>query len=366
MEDKLFVRTKEGEGYEIILTYDFKALPGKLKELGFEGRRICILSDDNVFPLYGEEVKASLKEISENIFSYVFHAGEEYKNLDTVRDIYKALKGLSLDRRDLILALGGGVTGDMGGFAAATYLRGVDFIQLPTTLLSCTDSSIGGKTGVDLDEYKNMVGAFKMPRLVYMNLKTLSSLPDREFSSGMAEILKHGLIRDQAYYEWLINNFSEINDKEPEVILKMIQRSLEIKRDVVEKDPFEEGDRALLNFGHTIGHAIEKYMDLTLKHGECVALGIVAACSISYKRGMLSTDEMYEIRDMLVPFGLPITLPDDADPDKILALTKADKKMDKGRIRFVLLKKVGRAYIDTTVSDEEILSGIKELIIRDE
>ena len=366
MENSLFVKTDDKKGYEILLRQDFGDLGRALKDLGYAGRKVCIIADDNVFPIYGEGVKASIKELSDDIFNVVFKAGEEHKNLDTVREIYKALTGYRFDRRDIILALGGGVTGDMAGFAAATYLRGLDFRQLPTTLLSCTDSSIGGKTGVDLDEYKNMVGAFKMPGLVYMNLSTLSSLPDREYSSGMAEIIKHGLIKDASYYEWIINNFSEINDREPEILSDMIKRSLEIKRAVVEQDPYEAGDRALLNFGHTIGHAIEKYMDFKLLHGECVALGMVSACFISYKRGMLSTEEMYEIRDMLVPFGLPITLPDDADTEKILTLTKSDKKMDKGKIRFVLLKKVGKAYIDTTVSDKEMLSGIKELIIKDE
>ncbi len=365
MNDNIFVKSGEN-GYNIMLRYDFKDLSGALKEMGFENRRICIVSDDNVFPLYGDELKNELRDVSGDVFSIVFRAGEEHKNLDTVREIYKGLNGYKLDRKDLILALGGGVTGDMAGFAAATYLRGIAFVQLPTTLLACTDSSIGGKTGVDLDEYKNMVGAFYMPRLVYMNLKTLSSLSGREFASGMGEIIKHGLIKDSAYYEWVINNFSEINDREPEVLLSMIRRSLEIKRDVVESDPYETGERALLNFGHTTGHAIEKYTDFKLMHGECVALGIIAAGFISYKRGMLSTEEFYEIRDMFVPFGLPITLEDDAEPEKILSLTKSDKKMDNGRIRFILLKKVGKAYIDTTVTDDEILSGIRELIISDE
>lgn len=366
MEDRIFVKTGENKGYEIILKKDFSLLPSMLKELGFHKRRLCIISDDNVYALHGETLKDALKDVSGDIYSVIFKSGEDHKNLDTVREIYKALIGYKLDRKDLILALGGGVVGDMAGFASATYLRGIDFVQIPTTLLSCTDSSIGGKTGVDFDEFKNMVGAFHMPRLVYMNLSTLSTLDDRQFSSGMGEIIKHGLIKDADYYEWIINHFSEIGDREPEIISEMILRSLKIKRDVVEKDPYESGERALLNFGHTIGHAIEKYMNFSLLHGECVALGIIAAACISCKRGMLSTEELYEIRDMFVPFGLPITLPDDSDPESILQLTRSDKKMDNNRIRFILLKKMGKAYIDTTVSDEEILTGIRELIIADE
>lgn len=366
MKDNIFVSTENGNGYDILIRSDFNDLADALNELGFKGRRLCVISDDNVFPLYGEELKRSLGGVSENIYNVIFKAGEANKNLDTVREIYKALTGYGFDRKDLILALGGGVTGDMAGFAAATYLRGIDFIQIPTTLLACTDSSIGGKTGVDFYEYKNMVGAFKMPRLVYMNLMTLSSLHGREFASGMGEIIKHGLIKDAPYYEWVINNFPEINDRDPGILSEMISRSLEIKKGVVERDPYERGERALLNFGHTIGHAIEKYMDFKLLHGECVALGSIAASFISYRRGLLSTEEFYEIRDMYVPFNLPITLPDDADPAQILSLTKADKKMDKGQIRFILLKKPGKAFIDTTVSDEEIIAAIKELIIRDE
>jgi len=276
------------------------------------------------------------------------------------------LEWTKFERRDIIIALGGGVIGDMAGFASAVYLRGIRFIQLPTTLLSDTDSSIGGKTGVDLESYKNMVGAFHQPSLVYINVSFLKSLPKREFASGMAEILKHGLIRDSAYYEWLINRFNEINALDTAVLLEMISRSLEIKSRVVEEDPTEKGVRAILNFGHTIGHAIERYMDFKLLHGECVALGIIAASYISYERGNISREEFYEIRDMFLPFNLPLTLDADADSAEILRITKLDKKMDSGHVRFILLKKVGEAVIDTTVSDEEIIRGINELILKDE
>lgn len=364
--EELFVKTGPDTGYDIVITDSFENLSEKTDALGFKGRRIFIVSDSNVYPLYGDEVRKSLQSVALETTEFVFDAGEENKNLDWVSKMYRAMTGAHLDRKDLVVALGGGVCGDMAGFASATYLRGIDFIQIPTTLLSCTDSSIGGKTGVDLDELKNMVGAFHMPRLVYMNLSCLGSLDAREYSSGMAEILKHGLIKDNKYYEWLINHFQEINERDPDTLVHMIKRSCEIKRDVVEADPTEQGERALLNFGHTIGHAIEKYMDLKLRHGECVALGSVAASFISYRRGYLSTEEYYEIRDMFVPFGLPITLPDDADAEKILKLTKSDKKMNGAQIRFILLKACGRAYIDTSVSDEEILSGIKELILTED
>ncbi|MBR1877286.1 MAG: 3-dehydroquinate synthase [Lachnospiraceae bacterium] len=369
MADRLFVHTDEKDekkGYEIILEKDFSGLEGAVKELGYEKRRMCIVTDSNVSDLYASEVERELKSIALTVTVFVFEAGEENKNLDTVRKLYTHLIENRFDRKDVLIALGGGVVGDLTGFAAATFLRGIDFIQLPTTLLSCTDSSIGGKTGVDLDSYKNMVGAFYMPRLVYMNLSALESLSARQFASGMAEVIKHGLIRDESYYEYIVNNFNEINDREVDVLKKVIKRSLEIKRDVVEKDPTEQGERALLNFGHTIGHAIEKYSDFKLTHGECVALGSIAACYISYKRQQLSTEEFYEIRDMYLPFFLPISLNDDADADEILKLTKSDKKMQGNRLKFILLKKPGKAVIDTTVTDEEILDAIKQLIITDE
>ena len=295
----------------------------------------------------------------------MFPQGEENKTLDTVRTLYRFLIEEGFDRKDMLLALGGGVVGDLAGYAAATYLRGIDFVQIPTTLLSQCDSSIGGKTGVDFDGYKNMVGAFKMPKLVYMNLSVLQTLDDRQFFSGFAEVMKHGLIRDAVFYEWLIDKMYEICERDLDTLEEMVMRSCAVKKLVVEKDPTEQGDRALLNLGHTIGHAIEKAKNFELYHGECVALGTVAAAYISWKRGMLSMEEYYEIRDMFVPFYLPITV-EGIDPQEILRLTKSDKKMSAGKIRFVLLKKIGKAVIDHTVTDEEILEAVREIYFSEE
>lgn len=191
------------------------------------------------------------------MISIIFEAGESQKNLDTVKMIYEKLILAKFDRKDLLVALGGGVTGDITGFTAATYLRGIDFVQIPTSLLAQVDSSIGGKTGVDFDSYKNMVGAFHMPKLVYINVSTLTTLSDEQFISGMGEIIKHGLIKDSAYFDWLIENHDRILARDKDVLMEMIRVSCNIKRVVVENDPTEKGDRALLNFGHTLGHAIE-------------------------------------------------------------------------------------------------------------
>lgn len=360
MSSRLNILYNKKPCYDIVFSSDFQELAGELKALEIENRKICVVTDSHVSSLYGEEIMGILEGRCCRSVLYFFPAGEESKTLDTVRELYTFLIGEKFDRRDLLIALGGGVVGDLTGFAAATYLRGIDFVQIPTTLLAQADSAIGGKTGVDFDGYKNMVGAFYMPRLVYMNVGTLKTLDDRQFFSGFAEIMKHGLIKDALFYEWLLDHMYEICDREVETLLEMVERSCTIKKLVVEKDPLEKGDRALLNFGHTIGHAIEKAKNFTLTHGECVALGAVAAAFISWKHEWLSMEEYYEVRDMFVPFNLPISI-EDIDPQEILRLTKSDKKMEGECIRFVLLKKVGKALIDRTVTDEDILGAISEI-----
>ena len=346
--------------YNICIENSYEHLPEILSALFTTEQKLCITTDSQVGPLYAEQVKELLTPYFSAVEIFTFPAGEENKNLKTVESVYRFLIEKKFGRKDVLAALGGGVTGDLTGFVAATYMRGIDFIQLPTTLLSQVDSSIGGKTGVDFEQFKNMVGAFKMPRLVYMNINTLKTLSDRQYASGMAEVLKAGLIRDGIFYEWLITHFMEINEKEPAIIEEMILRSCEIKRVVVEKDPFEQNERALLNFGHTIGHAIEKYKNFTLFHGECVALGCVAAAFISWKRELLSMEEYYEIRDMFVPFSLPISV-DDINEAEVLSYTKSDKKAVGGHINFILLKKIGKSFICKDVTDEEILMGIEEI-----
>ena len=346
--------------YDIYIEDSFGALVDALEPFALADRKVCIVTDSNVNPLYGAEVEDMIGAISGECVRYVFPAGEESKTLDTVKEIYKFLIGNHFNRKDLLIALGGGVVGDLTGYTAATYLRGIEFIQIPTTLLSQADSSIGGKTGVDFDGYKNMVGAFYMPKLVYMNIATLQSLSDRQFYSGFAEVMKSALIKDGNFYEWLIDQMYEICERDVETLSEMVERSCTIKKLVVEKDPLEKGDRALLNFGHTIGHAIEKYMNFTMTHGECVALGCVAAAFISWKKNWLSMEEYYEIRDMFVPFYLPISI-DNLDIEKVLQLTKSDKKAENGYIKFILLKKVGKALIDKTVTDDEIREALQEL-----
>lgn len=357
MNNRIAVHRDGKHSYDILLSASFELLAEEVSKLGVRDRKLCIVTDSTVAGLYLEIVAGILADCCKQVISFQFPAGEEHKNLKTVEELYETLIIHHFDRKDLLVALGGGVVGDLCGYAAATYLRGVSFIQIPTTLLSQVDSSIGGKTGVDFDGYKNMVGAFCQPKLVYINITALNTLNDEQFFCGMGEILKHGLIKDADYYEWVIEHMSEICERKPGVLKKMISASCEIKRAVVEKDPTEKGDRALLNFGHTIGHAIEKLMDFKMLHGQCVALGYVAAAYISYKRGLLSAEEFFEIRDMNVGFELPISF-EGIDTNKILEVTKSDKKMEAGKIKFVLLKGIGHAFIDKTVTDEEILDAV--------
>ena len=347
--------------YSIVLERSFEELSGQLKALDTDGRRICIVTDSQVGPLYGELVREAISKVCKKVTIYTIEAGEEHKTLDTVKGLYEHLILEHFDRKDLLAALGGGVVGDLTGFAAATYLRGIRFIQIPTTLLAQVDSSIGGKTGVDFDSYKNMVGAFHMPRLVYMNLSALRTLSDRQFASGMAEILKHGLIRNEAYYQWLLKNREEIWERRYEALLPMIAESCRIKRAVVEADPTEQGERALLNFGHTLGHAVEKLKDFQLLHGECVAIGMVAASWIALQRGLLTKEELRRVTEGLEAFSLPAST-EGLEAERVVEITRSDKKMEAGSIKFVLLQGIGKAFVDRTVTGEELLFAAEQIL----
>ncbi len=367
--DRLSVSFQKKPCYDIVLEDSFQNLPAELENLfpdsgsGLKGKSLCVITDSNVNALYGKEIEALLKPACKALFFYVFPAGEESKTLETVTGIYRYLIEKKITRRDMLIALGGGVTGDITGFAAASYLRGIDFVQVPTTLLSQVDSSIGGKTGVDFEQYKNMVGAFHMPRLVYTNISVLKDLDERQFASGFAEVMKHGLIKDRKFYEWLIENSYEIGEREENTLREMVYRSCVIKKNVVKKDPTEQGERALLNFGHTIGHGIEKASNFNLLHGECVALGCIAAAHISYMKNLIGEDEYLEIRDMFVLFSLPIALRNISFTEKeVVENTKSDKKNASGTLRFILLQRLGKAFIDESVTEKEMLEAVKELI----
>ena len=349
--------------YNIIIENNFDNLFKNINEIKSNNyQRVCIFSDDIVAEHYLNEIKSIFEEKFNCVISYVIPNGENSKTLSNVEKLYEELIKNHFDRHDLLVALGGGVVGDMTGFAAATYLRGIDFVQIPTTLLSQVDSSIGGKTGVDYLQYKNMVGAFYMPKLVYINVNTLQTLSDSQLQSGMGEAIKHGLIRNPSYYQWLQEHRDLVNSKDPDTLEQLVYENCCVKKAVVEEDPKEQGIRAHLNFGHTIGHAIEKLSDFRLYHGQCVALGMCAAGYISWKRGLISELEYLTMEQVIDSFGLPIKLMIPMNPQDILQTTKSDKKMVGNHVKFILLESIGDAKIYSDVSDDEMLEAIESLL----
>ncbi len=350
--------------YNILISNDFNDLSSYLIKIKEKSDiKICIVTDDVVEKYYLDAVSKELSGTYSQVFSYVVEHGEERKNLDTVSKLYEFLIRHHFERRDLLVALGGGVVGDMTGFAAATYLRGIDFVQIPTTLLSQVDSSIGGKTGVDVLSYKNMVGAFYMPRLVYINTAVLSTLPSEQFACGMGEVIKYGLIQREDFFRYLVENVDDVKNLEDDAIENIIEISCRCKKEVVEIDPKERGIRAHLNFGHTIGHAIEKLSGFKLFHGQCVGLGMIAASYLSMRRGMLSKEEFQDVVKVVSAYDMP-TSTDGMTVEEVLVATKSDKKMVGDAVKFILLKGIGRAFIDMTVTDDEMREAIA-VVVRD-
>lgn len=361
MNRKLTINYENKPAYDILLEPDFGKIKSAIEALGMTGRKFMIVTDSNVGKHYAEELKNIITPISKITHTFTFPAGERNKSLDTVSQCYEQLILSSFDRNDVLIALGGGVVGDLTGFVASTYLRGVRFIQVPTSLLSMVDSSIGGKTGVDFKSYKNMVGAFHQPKLVYMNLSALNSLPEAEYFSGMGEIIKHGLIKDVSYYSWLKDNVEGIHRKQYDILEEMIYRSCQVKKAVVENDPKEQGERALLNFGHTIGHSVEKLKELTLLHGECVCIGMAAAAFISMKKGNITYSDYEDVIATIKLFKQPINV-EGLVAEHVYEVTKLDKKMDSDIIKFILLQNMGSAIIDTTVTKDEMLLAIHTIL----
>lgn len=350
--------------YDILITTDFTALPDLLASLSAKERQACIVSDSNVAPLYLETLKKIAEPFFRKITFFIFPAGEENKTLHSVQLLYMHLIENSLDRRDFLIALGGGVVGDLTGFAAATYLRGIRFIQIPTTLLSMIDSSIGGKTGVDFASYKNMVGAFYMPSLVYSNVSLLASLKKAEYCSGFGEMIKHALIQDTSYLSWLEEQRRSLLERDLAILQKAIAWSCSIKKNIVENDPKEVGMRAFLNFGHTIGHAIEKVSHFSYLHGECVAMGMVAASYLSVKRGFLSDQQHKWLISFLKDFSLPVFTAK-VDRKEVLSAMEKDKKKDGDKLKFILLSRFGEAFLVENLKKEDFEEAFDQVLCQD-
>jgi 3-dehydroquinate synthase len=308
------------------------------------GRRVMIVTNETVAPLYLDRLERTLADFA--VDTVILPDGEAYKTLETLNTIYTALLEARFDRKATLVALGGGVVGDITGFAAASYQRGVDFIQVPTTLLSQVDSSVGGKTGVNHPLGKNMIGAFHQPRCVVIDTDTLDTLPDRELRAGIAEVIKYGLICDRPFFEWLEQHMDGLLGRDPDSLAYAIHRSCEDKARVVAEDEREAGRRAILNLGHTFGHAIETGMGYGVwLHGEGVAAGMVMAARMSRRLGWIGADELERIERLIRSAGLPAEPPRELSAQRFAELMSVDKKVLDGRLRLVLLKSIGDAVV---------------------
>ncbi|MDD2832805.1 MAG: 3-dehydroquinate synthase [Methylotenera sp.] len=317
-------------------------------------KHVAVVTNTTVAPLYLEKLTQTLENAGVKVIAIVLPDGEAHKNAQTLNLIYDALLQNRCERNTTLIALGGGVIGDLTGYAAATYLRGVPFIQIPTTLLSQVDSSVGGKTGINHPLGKNMIGAFYQPQLVLADIDTLQTLPAREFSAGMAEVIKYGLIRDAQFFDWLEANISQLMDLDEAALTYAIYRSCENKAEVVARDEHENGERALLNLGHTFGHAIENAMGYGVwLHGEAVAAGTMMAADLSHRMNWLTADEVKRIHAILSAANLPLN-PPKLGAEKYLDLMQLDKKVADGKIRLVLQQGIGKSVITSDYHAEKL------------
>ncbi len=335
--------------------YAGKDLLGKenLFSENIKSKQVMIVSNTTVAPLYLGKVMQSLKKF--DVASVILADGEQYKTLDAVNDIITALLEKRFSRNSCLVALGGGVVGDITGFAAACYQRGIDFIQVPTTLLAQVDSSVGGKTGVNHAAGKNMIGAFHQPQAVIADTSVLVTLNDREVSAGLAEVVKYGLIRDARFFDWIEDNIDSLVNRDSKALAYIIEQSCRNKADVVAEDERESGLRAILNLGHTFGHAIETGLGYgTWLHGEAIALGMLMAADLSHRMGWIAEEVMERIENILLKLNLPVTLPDNFDTGRMRELMSVDKKAKDGKLFMILLKGIGEAVV-TDKFDEDLL-----------
>ncbi len=317
----------------------------RMKTFGFSPM-VGIISNPTVFALYGEEVMLSLGDAGFDCFSVLIPDGEEYKDNSWAHYILTELLKRGLDRNSCIVALGGGVIGDITGFVASTYMRGIHFVQIPTTLLAQVDSSVGGKTGVNHYLGKNMIGTFYQPRLVWIDTETLDSLPQRELSSGMAEVIKYGIIQDAEFFGFLEKKKDNIMCLDAVALSFIIKRSCEIKAEIVSYDEKEAGLRAILNFGHTMGHAVETETRYTrFLHGEAVGLGMCLESQLSKVLGLMNSEQVGRIQNLIEIYGLPCRLPEDLNAGNLLAHMKRDKKVIAGELTFIIPEKIGSVKI---------------------
>ncbi len=341
-------------------SYPIRIEQGLLAQIGPDlasrdiAKHYGVISDDHVASLYGSHVMESLAAAGLSADLITFPRGEESKNLKTIATLSSMLADQGFDRKDGLIALGGGVTGDITGFLASVYMRGIPFVQVPTTLLAQVDSSVGGKTGVDIPEGKNLVGTFYQPGAVYIDTDVLQSLPQDELLGGLAEVIKYGVIADDDLFQFLEARREKILRLDEQVISSMIARCCEIKAWVVEQDEREGDLRRILNFGHTIGHAIEAASDFTLIHGMAVAIGMSVVSDLAVLTGLFDKNDCERVKDLIKDFGLPHTIPPGLDRQRIKGYLKTDKKTVDGRVFFVLPTRIGEVAVTDQVAEADI------------
>jgi 3-dehydroquinate synthase len=357
------VRVELGErGYRVRIGAGVLRELGAAMRTGCGGDRAVIITDSNVGPLYGQAAQSNLREAGYACEVITVPAGEASKSLQQAERIYDRLGDLKMERTSPLVALGGGVVGDLTGFVAATWLRGVPFVQASTTVEAAVDASVGGKTAVNHRSGKNMIGAFYQPRMVLIDPATFQTLDPRDVRAGLAESIKHGIIRDEEFFDAHADRADEILSLQPEVLTDLLERNVQIKAAVVAEDEREiSGIRAHLNFGHTAGHAIESELGYALRHGECVGLGMIVAAEIARLMGMIAEETVNRIVGLLARFKLPTTLMTSVDPERLWELMQHDKKVAGGKIRWVLTRRIGRVEIRDDVGREAVLAALRIL-----
>ena len=345
--------------YDILISEGLISGIGPDLETRSVAKRYAVISDDHVAGLFGNQLMDSLKKAGVTADLITFPEGEASKNLSTISNLASRLARMGFDRKDGLIALGGGVTGDITGFLAAVYMRGIPFIQVATTLLAQVDSSVGGKTGVDIPEGKNLVGAFYQPACVYIDSSALVSLPRSELLNGMAEVIKYGVIYDADFFQFLEQNREAILGLDLKVMEDVIQRCCAIKARVVEADERESDLRRILNFGHTIGHAVEAASDYSMAHGLCVAMGMAAAGELAVAKSIFSNEEAERLSNLITGFGLSVTIPKELDRARIREYLKTDKKAVSGKPFFILPTTIGEVIITDDVSKAQINQVIR-------
>lgn len=343
-------------GYDVYITDSFELLVDACKTFELNDKKVCIITDSNVSKIYLNSIKNIFSKIASKVFTIEIEPGEKTKNNSTIDDLYSKLINFEINKDDFLVALGGGVIGDITGYCASSFKRGINYIQIPTTLLAQVDASVGGKCAIDYNNYKNMVGSFYQPALVYCNVLTYKELPREERINGMGEVIKSALIFDEEFFSYIENVSSLKTDNFIEFLVNIVINSILVKKHFVEIDPYDENERHLLNFGHTVGHAIERATNYEIKHGQAVALGMAVAMRIARNKGMISVEDEMRFAKTCVSYGLSISMNFTKEfIDCIVDCLTQDKKTTCDSVNYILLEKIGKACICKEIAQEDIL-----------